>query len=156
MKTKLLLPLTAFLALASVTISEPAHAIGKHQGYDIEKQERTPMILTDRAVNKLGLSEEQQEKIQALYDEAKVTTAKDREQLDSLKKQWKTLAREDVLNTQELEAVANQQAQIKAKLKVKRLQLHKAVHSLLSEDQQAMVAKLKHKKRKGHRRHQRS
>ena len=60
-------------------------------------------------------------KIQALYDEAKVTTAKDREQLDSLKKQWKTLAKEDVLNTQELEAVANQQAQIKAKLKVKRL-----------------------------------
>ena len=34
------------------------------------------------------------------------------------------LAKEDVLNIQELEDVANQQAQIKAKLQVKRLQTY--------------------------------
>ena len=88
-----------------------------------------------------------------LIEQAKSETKADKESLKSLKKQWRTLSKADALDEQSLLEVANQQAALKAKLQVKRLQTEKAVQLVLNEEQQEKIAKWKKKKQRKARHH---
>ena len=153
MNTKLLLSLSAVVALAAVSATQPAHAEGKHKERKAHMEKRGPMLLSERVAEKLDLTEAQQSQIKQIFEQAKSETKADKESLKSLKKQWRTLSKADVLDEQSLLEVANQQANLKAKLQVKRLQTEKAVHLVLNEEQQEMIAKWKNKKKRKARHH---
>lgn len=153
MNTKLLLSLSAAVALLAVSATQPVHAEGKHKERKAHMEKRGPMLLSERVAEKLNLTEAQQNQIKQIFEQAKSEAKADKESLKSLKKQWRTLSKEDALDEQSLLDVANQQATLKAKLKVKRLQTNKAVQLVLNEEQQEMIAKWKNKKKRKARHH---
>ncbi|MDB2374645.1 Spy/CpxP family protein refolding chaperone [Psychrosphaera haliotis] len=153
MNTKLLLSLSAVVALVAVSATQPAHAEGKHKERKAHMEKRGPMLLSERVAEKLDLTEAQQNQIKQIFEQAKSETKADKESLKSLKKQWRTLSKADALDEQSLLEVANQQAALKAKLQVKRLQTEKAVQLVLNEEQQEKIAKWKKKKQRKARHH---
>ncbi|MDA8621749.1 hypothetical protein N9L48_03790 [Psychrosphaera sp.] len=153
MNTKLLLSLSAAVALVAVSVAQPAHAGEKNHERKAQMEKRGPILLSEKAAKKLGLTDAQQSQIKQLFEQAKSETEADKESLKSLKKQWRQLSKADVLDEQSLLEVANQQAALKSKLKVHRLKTEKAVQLVLNEEQQEMVAKWKNKKKRKARHH---
>lgn len=136
------------LLLATMMFSSDAMAFGKnHANHD---KERTPILLKHKAAKYLDLSDVQQDKIRDVYEQAKSAASSDKEQLKALHYQWKELVSADTLDENALLDVANQQAQIKARLRVNGAKTKKALGAILNDEQkeklQHLMKKRKHKR----------
>lgn len=138
MKTKILFPVIASLALAAGLSSYQATA---------KANDKSPMILKERVAKRLELSDQQREQIKAIVDNAKKARSAEVTELKTLQQQWKELAEQSVLNEAELLSIAKQQANLKAVLKVERLKTQKEVEQVLNEEQKAKLEKFKEKRK---------
>ena len=97
MNKMLIIPIT--FVVATLSFVPDAMSLGKNHHYQNDEQrERTPKLLTKRAAKHLDLSEQQQSQIKDVYEQMRVATADDRDQMHRFKKQWKQLAQADTLD----------------------------------------------------------
>lgn len=141
--------LLAAIAALSITSAASVNAAPLNMEREGHRQgEKTHFLLKERVANKLELSSEQQTQIKNIFNNAKKARSAEFTQLKDLKAQWRELAKQPVLNEKALTDIANQQADIKALLKVERLKTQKEVLAVLTEEQQAKVAAIQEKRKK--------
>lgn len=140
--------LLAAIAALSITSAASISAAPLNMDRSGHKnQDKTHFLLKERVANKLELSAEQQSQIKSIISNAKKARSAEFTQLKDLKAQWRELAKQPVLNEKALTDIANQQADIKALLKVERLKTQKEVMAILTEEQQAKVTAMMEKRR---------
>jgi len=141
-KTILIGAIASIFAIGSMAIANPNHKT-RHGGYSSHERQAPNAKKIMRHLAKLDLSEEQRSEIETLVINGIESTKVQRETLKSLQHQMKALMHADAVDETAIKSLTYDMANIKSDLMIVRLNKRHQIASLLNDEQNAKMQKMK-------------
>ncbi|MEN8135911.1 MAG: Spy/CpxP family protein refolding chaperone [Thermodesulfobacteriota bacterium] len=153
MKQKLIITTMAIFLLAGVSLTANARECdgtgygpqtisgseyGKNDWRGHHRQDRREMV-----AEFIGLSEEQQEQIEAIRAEERSGSEALREKLWDYREQMRELTDAGSFDEKTIRAIAEEKAEIQVELAVSKARMHSRIHAVMTPEQQELAQKLR-------------
>lgn len=154
MKKKLFVTTLAICVMAAGSITANAYQGGRggcdqsgRSGFECGENEwcgkQSGQNRREMMSERLGLSEEQQEKIEAIREEERTNIKALRENTRDYQEQMRVLTDEGTFDEKAIRTIAEEKAKIQVEMAVTRARMHSQIREIMTPEQQELATKLR-------------